>query len=119
MKTRLLHRCLFCLALACLASGSAVRAGDAQTNRPAQTNSLQIDSQANTRATEKLGTVDKSPSRATPPVGGAVPDMIKSGNPLQALNPMAPKRYGSGETNVVRDPITGKARGIALFSFHF
>ena len=47
---------------------------------------------------------------------GALIQVIKSGNPLQLINPFAPAEYGSGYDNVVRDPIDGKATGISALS---
>ena len=42
--------------------------------------------------------------------------VMRSENPLQLINPMAPKKYGPGEANVVRDPVTSKPTGLKLFS---
>jgi len=51
---------------------------------------------------------------------GVIPRVIRSGNPLQMLNPLAPARYGAAEENVLLDPdAPGKANGINLFSLSF
>lgn len=61
-------------------------------------------------------------------------DKIKSGNvtysgigvqllqaeqPLQLLNPLAPKSYGSGEQNLVKDPETQRSLGLKFFAISF
>ncbi len=51
--------------------------------------------------------------------GGALADIVHADKPLHELNPFAPAEYGDGTQNLVRDPITGKPQGIALFSLHF
>ena len=40
----------------------------------------------------------------------------KSRNPLQLINPWAPKEYGSGETNVVNDPTSGTPKALKIFA---
>src|SRR3974377_1587022 len=50
---------------------------------------------------------------------GIAGQVTKPGNPLQLLNPAAPARYGSAEDNTLRDPITGKASGLKIFSIRF
>jgi len=51
---------------------------------------------------------------------GVIPRVIRSGNPLQMLNPLAPPRYGTAEENVLPDPdAPGKASGINLLSISF
>ena len=39
----------------------------------------------------------------TPPVDGAVQKAIRSANPLQMINPFAPREYGNGEECVYHD----------------
>ncbi len=50
---------------------------------------------------------------------GVIPQVVKSDNPLQLINPFAPARYGSGMDNLDRDIVTGKERGLKLFSLGF
>jgi hypothetical protein len=50
---------------------------------------------------------------------GVAVQMIKTDNPLQLVNPLAPPRYGRGEDNVVRDPITRKVTGISFLTIEF
>ena len=60
--------------------------------------------------------------RATPlvPTEGAVQAAIRTGKPLQMINPAAPARYGSGEQHASHDPKdTGKPKGIVLFAWTF
>ncbi len=51
--------------------------------------------------------------------GGAVVKTVRSKNPLQMINPLAPARYGDGTENLAVDPVTGAARGVTLFSISF
>lgn len=48
---------------------------------------------------------------------GVLPQVAKTDNPLQLVNPAAPKEYGDAKDNTVIDPRTGQAQGIKLFSF--
>ena len=46
-------------------------------------------------------------------------ELIKTDNPLQLINPLAPAEYGSAEDNTARDAITGEPLGFKLFSIQF
>ncbi|MBA2585575.1 MAG: hypothetical protein H0U99_03725 [Chthoniobacterales bacterium] len=49
-------------------------------------------------------------------VTGVVPRALRGGNPLQMLNPLAPRRYGTAEESVTYKPgYPGKWNGIKLF----
>jgi hypothetical protein len=48
---------------------------------------------------------------------GVLPQVTKTDNPLQLVNPAAPKEYGDAKDNTVYDDRTGQAQGIKLFSF--
>jgi hypothetical protein len=48
---------------------------------------------------------------------GVLPQVKKTDNPLQLINPAAPKEYGDAKDNTVIDPRTGQGQGIKLFSF--
>jgi hypothetical protein len=50
---------------------------------------------------------------------GIAAQVVKAGNPAQLINPLAPPEYGPGEDNLVRDPLTGRARGLKIFSVQF
>jgi len=55
-----------------------------------------------------------------PQATGVIPRAIRSGNPLQMLNPLAPAKYGTAEENVVLDPDRpGKWNGIKLLGISF
>lgn len=60
--------------------------------------------------------------RAAPlvPSEGAVQVAIRTGKPLQMINPAAPVQYGSGQERAAHDPKDpGKPKGIALFAWTF
>ena len=40
-------------------------------------------------------------------------------NPLQLINPIAPRRLGDGYNNLSYNPVTGQAQGIRLFTISF
>jgi len=50
---------------------------------------------------------------------GLAVQLVKAGNPLQLVSPIAPARYGSAEANLSRDPTTGRASGLKIFSLRF
>ena len=52
-------------------------------------------------------------------VDGAIPRAIKSGQPLQMINPFAPKEYGDGYDNITVDKDKQKATGFSLFNLKF
>jgi hypothetical protein len=55
-----------------------------------------------------------------PQATGVIPRAIRSGNPLQMLNPLAPTKYGTAEENVLLDPDRpGKWDGIKLLGISF
>jgi hypothetical protein len=64
---------------------------------------------------------------AGPQMGGGFAHAARTGNALQALNPRAPREYGTGEENVYRDsddPVAKTRResrplGLRLFSIEF
>jgi hypothetical protein len=59
-------------------------------------------------------------AEAGPQVTGVIARAIRSGNPLQMLNPLAPAKYGTAEENVVQDPdVPGKWDGIKLLGISF
>ena len=59
-------------------------------------------------------------AEARPQVTGVIPRAIRSGNPLQMLNPLAPAKYGTAEENVLLDSdAPGKWNGIKLLSISF
>jgi hypothetical protein len=40
-------------------------------------------------------------------------------NPLQLINPFAPARYGDGEANILRNPVTREVEGLKLWQLAF
>ena len=50
---------------------------------------------------------------------GVVPMALKSRNPLQLINPLAPAAYGKGFDNTTEDPHTGRRKGISIFGIKF
>ena len=59
-------------------------------------------------------------AEAGPQVTVVIARAIRSGNPLQMLNPLAPAKYGTAEENVVLDPdVPGKWDGIKLLGISF
>ncbi len=65
------------------------------------------------------------PSPAAPPAepaarGGVISTAIRHRNPLQMLNPRAPKKYGNSQQHITTDPHDpGKPTGISLFAWQF
>jgi len=72
-------------------------------------------------------TQTRSKTRERPPapisrhdVDGVIPRAIRGGNPLQMLNPRAPRKYGTSQEAVVYDQNDpAKWRGIKFFEFRF
>jgi len=54
-----------------------------------------------------------------PAVGGAIAAVVRSPQPLQMLNPAAPREFGDGTQFLARDPLTHEAQGVTLLSFSF
>lgn len=53
-------------------------------------------------------------------VTGVIPRAVRNGNPLQMLNPLAPRRYGTAEESVTYKPgYPGKWNGIKLFEIYW
>jgi hypothetical protein len=54
------------------------------------------------------------------PREGAVQVAIRTGRPLQLLNPLAPPRYGTAQEHTSHEPKDpGKPKGIVLFAWTF
>ena len=63
---------------------------------------------------------DRPGAAAYVPTEGAVQVAIRTGRPLQLLNPAAPARYGTAQEHVSHDPNDpGKPKGIVFFSWNF
>ena len=50
---------------------------------------------------------------------GIAVELLEADHPLELINPFAPRKYGSAEDNVLRDPRDGSAAGLNLFSIKF
>jgi hypothetical protein len=50
---------------------------------------------------------------------GIVVEAVKTGKPLQLLNPVAPPIYGAPEDNVSRNLLNGKITGLKFFAIRF
>ncbi len=67
----------------------------------------------------------KPRERPAPPISesavtGVIPRAIRGGNPLQMLNPFAPRKYGTSQEAIVYDQNDpAKWRGIKFFEFRF
>ena len=67
-----------------------------------------------------FGAKSSTGHRSRPQVTGVIARAIRSGNPLQMLNPLAPAKYGAAEENVLLDPDRpGKWDGIKLLGISF
>lgn len=104
------------LVLSCLFAATAVLA----QKRPSE-NAIQ--GQVEKRATNSI-LLEKQEDRnqirgKKASYSGIAAQLVKAGNPAQLINPAAPPEYGSGEDNLVRDPMTGRARGLKIFSVQF
>jgi hypothetical protein len=54
------------------------------------------------------------------PTEGAVQLAIRTGQPIQLINPAAPARFGNAQERVSHDPKDpGKPKGIVLFAWSF
>jgi hypothetical protein len=113
-KTTLLLGCGWFLPLALAAD--ATNAPSAAPMVPAALNPAPLTAPA--RVAPALPAPAKAPAPKVE-VGGAVPDVIYNREPWQMLSPLAPREYGDGSRNVVRNWQTGRAEGVALFSFSF
>jgi hypothetical protein len=50
---------------------------------------------------------------------GMAVQWFKTDNLLQLFNPLAPERYGSGDQNLVHDPVTRRPKGFTILAFDF
>ena len=80
-----------------------------------------------TRTTTATGEVTTTLPKPRPPAAapivpteGAVQIAIRTGQPIQLINPAAPARFGSGQEHVSHDPNDpGKPKGIVLWALSF
>jgi hypothetical protein len=80
-----------------------------------------------TRTTTATGEVTTTLPKPRPPAAapivpteGAVQVAIRTGQPIQLINPAAPARFGSGQEHASHDPNDpGKPKGIVLWAWSF
>ena len=77
------------------------------------------DSTTATRPVTPSAIIPPSPPELRRPVGGALPALFRSPEPLQMLNPFAPPEYGDGTQHLATNLVTGQAEGVSLISFRF
>jgi hypothetical protein len=78
-------------------------------------------SSASFNAPRAKAKVRNAPTHLAPRVDGAVVRAVRSGHPLQMINPGAPAEYGNGQDMVRREPNDPDQRpqGIKLFVVEF
>ena len=52
-------------------------------------------------------------------IDGIVAQIFKNKQPLQLINPLAPAKYGSGDQNLSRDPVTGRPEGFIVLGIQW
>jgi hypothetical protein len=82
---------------------------------------LQVDQMQAVRKRRALVQDEKPNEILTERVGfnGIAVQLVKTDNPIQMVNPVAPARYGTAEDNTLRNPIDGKILGLNIFSIRF
>ncbi|MEO8205009.1 MAG: hypothetical protein ABI615_02435 [Chthoniobacterales bacterium] len=98
---------------AVLLTASAIQAQ--QPLPPAQTRSGEFIAPK----TKEQGLQEKVIIKPPVTVEGIVAQIFRSPAPLQMINPLAPKKYGSGEQNLSIDPYTGSPDGFILFGIRW
>jgi len=88
------------------------------------TNEEALDSQLITRLSKasSLMRYDAKPNEVVSghvTYSGIAVELLKSHNPLQLVNPLAPASYGSADDNVLRDSVSGRASAWKIFSIGF
>lgn len=68
---------------------------------------------------EALSITNAQPIQVGVTYSGIAVQLIRAEQPLQLVNPLAPKSYGTGEQNVIFDLFTRNPVGLKLFSFNF
>ena len=80
-----------------------------------------------TTTTTRTGELQTTLPRPRPPAAvplvpteGAVQVALRTGQPIQLINPAAPARFGNGQEHVMHDSKDpGKPKGIVLFAWSF
>jgi len=59
-------------------------------------------------------------TQPSPAIQGIVAQAVRTSQPWQLVNPLAPKKYGNGEEDVSRNPnAPGKPKGFILFALNW
>ncbi|MGH8092590.1 MAG: hypothetical protein ACREIF_03865 [Chthoniobacterales bacterium] len=63
---------------------------------------------------------DRRAEELQPELSGVIPRAVRSGDPLEMLDPLAPAKYGSAPESTLLDPDgSGQWDGIKLLTFSF
>ncbi len=68
---------------------------------------------------EVLSISNAAPIKVGVTYTGIAVQLVRAEQPLQLVNPLAPKSYGTGENNLIFDVFTRQPVGLKLFSFNF
>lgn len=106
-----------CTLVSLLALATLAQAGTATPVDPAMQSQMtrQLEQLPITKQVEKPNEIKGKNTSYS----GILVQLVKTDNPLQLVNPFAPARYGSGQDNLVRSPLTGRATGLKFLSFSF
>ena len=112
LRTALMkYSILAVVSVACLFSASALHAQTTTTTRTTISKGRSFTNRPKTAPVVTL----------SPRTDGVIPRAIRSGQPLQMINPFAPAAYGSGEENARHEPNDPYARpqGLKLATVEF
>lgn len=91
----------------------------AQSNMVEVSRETSLDWWATEIVIESLSLSDAKPIQVGVTYTGILVQMVQAEQPLQLLNPLAPKSYGPSEQHVIRDLFTQQPVGLRLFSINF
>lgn len=107
------------LLIAALLSGACLAVGQEQAEDVRQEPLPEISRQQVESAVEKQSVLLDRLFGVNVQTGGVVPMALKSRQPWQLINPLAPLEYGDGFDNTTRDPQSGRVKGISIFGVKF
>src|SRR5436190_22369633 len=105
-----------------LAGASSVAFGQGQGELTATTTTTTATTTTVTKSDLQTTLPKPRPPQAAPlvPAEGAVQVAIRTGQPIQLINPAAPARFGDGNDRVSHDPMNpGEPKGIVLGALSF
>lgn len=91
----------------------------AQSNTIEGSSESSLDWWAREIVAEALSITNAQPVQLGVTYTGIAVQLIRAEQPLQVLNPLAPKSYGTGEQNVIFDMFGRNPVGLKFFSFNF